>query len=89
MFRHGLHVGGVIQTMLLEVVETNEGETIQERVIRILYDHYPSALSAVHASTSSARTGALTHESFFPFTLSLSKGEWVWMILNWQPNYIA
>ena len=58
---------------------------LKERIIRILYDHYPSALSAVHASTSSARTGALIRESFFPFTLSLSKGERVWIILNWKP----
>ena len=27
----------------------------------------------------------LVRESFFPFTLSLSKGKRVWIILNWKP----
>jgi len=37
----------------------------------------------------SARTDVLIRASFFPFTLSLSKGERLWLILNWKPYNAA
>jgi hypothetical protein len=42
----------------------------------------PTTLSAVHASTSSARTDIFAGVSSCPLALSLSKGERVWIILT-------
>jgi len=54
-------------------------------------------LRSFDSAQDSARTGVPIRESFFPFTLSLSKpvlshvegGERLWIILNWKPYEVG
>ena len=62
---------------------------VETGIIRILSDdHYPLLSAPFMLRQAATRTGVLVRESFFPFTLSLSKDERVWIILNWKPTVL-